>query len=234
MSPGLVRPWKDFRSLLANDSYELPLYPSSLILATDVEIFVSLPFPFHTLPSLLRLSYDQHIYGGFGPFSFGPLFMGKTSGIKFQVQVRDNGVVIVLPGTQLIGYICSIVPKHPSEVQLRSSRRRRSAAQPLEDYASSRQKVLSSSRFGQWLTRGTRMDATDGHQPGRQLENFEHDGGTYSQRLKQALSIVKPQLSGQLESFSVYANMSAPFAHVDLVYERKEQAGVRKKRSRYV
>ncbi len=199
VSPGLVEPLKNLRSLLENNSYELPVYPSSLILATEVEIFVHLPFPFHTLPTLLRLSYDQHVRGGFGPFSFGPLFLGKANGIKFQVQVRDNGVVILLPGTQLIGYVCNIVPQHPPEAHVLSNRRRRSTFTASGSYDVSEQDI-SSSKFGQWLTEKTKYSSSDAS---GELEKFRaserlllatrgnRGQSGYSQRLQHAVSLKK-------------------------------------------
>lgn len=213
--------------MLANASYELPLYPASLILATRVELFVNLPFPFHTLPTLLRLSYDRHIRGGFGPFSFGPLFPGRAGGLKFQVQVRDNGMVIVLPGTQLVGYICNTVSKHPPEAHDHFSRKRRATsvrAMPAEGYEKGDHHDLSSSKFGQWLARGTRYSSSDvADESGEfqaskkariaHLKHRSRGRSSYSERLQRAVSFAKaPELS-QAEPFSVYSNLSAAFTH---------------------
>ena len=70
------------------------------------------------------MSNDDHIHGGFGPFQFGELFPSKMGKIKFRVEVHNDHLVITLPGTQMIGYLCDIVPKFPVEV--RSVRQRRS------------------------------------------------------------------------------------------------------------
>ena len=113
VSPGVMQQLRDFHNTIKNGSYHLPLYPTSLLLATDIELTVDIPFIFHTLPTLIKLSYDPHITGGFGPFSFGPLHRARAGNIKFRVDIRDNQITITIPGTQLIGYACSVVPQHP-------------------------------------------------------------------------------------------------------------------------
>ncbi len=72
------------------------------------------------------MSSDDHIHGGFGPFQFGKVFPSKMGRIKFRVEVQNNVLVITLPGTQVIGYVCDIVPKFPVEVRSSGIRERRS------------------------------------------------------------------------------------------------------------
>ena len=122
VSPGDVHPPKLFRETIKNGTYSLPLYPSSLLLATDIELTVDVPFIYHTLPTLIKLSYDPHITGGFGPFSFGPLHRQRAGNMKFRVGIRDSKITITLPGTQLIGYVCDVVPQHPKEAGYRLRR----------------------------------------------------------------------------------------------------------------
>jgi hypothetical protein len=136
VSPGVT---SDFSGTIRNGTYSLPLYPTSLLLATDIELTVDVPFIFHTLPTLIKLSYDPHVTGGFGPFSFGPLHRAKAGDMKFKVDIRDNKISITLPGTQLIGYVCDVVPQHPRETVLRSRR--------STDFASK----TSKSDFDDWL-----------------------------------------------------------------------------------
>ncbi|CAI8035383.1 hypothetical protein GBAR_LOCUS19865 [Geodia barretti] len=112
VSPGIMR---EFQDIIKNSTYQLPLYPTTLLLATDIELTVDVPFIFHTLPTLIKFSYDPHITGGFGPFSFGRLHRASAGDMKFRVGVRDNKISITLPGTQLIGYVCDVVPQHPSK-----------------------------------------------------------------------------------------------------------------------
>lgn len=107
-------------------TYQLPIYPSSILLATDIKLHILTPFPVHSLPTLLKMSNDDHIHGGFGPFQFGKVFSSKTGRIKFRVEVHNDHLVITLPGTQMIGYVCDIVPRFPVEIRSSSKRGRRS------------------------------------------------------------------------------------------------------------
>ena len=64
------------------------------------------------MPSLLKMSYDQSFRGGFGPFVIGQkVFTGDSSDVMFLVEQRETDILITLPDAQLIGYICSVVPK---------------------------------------------------------------------------------------------------------------------------
>ena len=151
-------PPQEFRESLTNGTYQLPSYPSSLLLATNIHLSINVPFPFHTLPTLLKMSYDTHITGGFGPFTFGPLFQGNVGRMKFSVAVRDSTIVISFPGTHLVGYICDVVPKHPVEPRFDSDRRRRAASISLDEslrtgsFESMAEQNIVHSRFGEWLS----------------------------------------------------------------------------------
>jgi hypothetical protein len=136
VSPGIMH---DFQDIIKNTIYQLPLYPTTLLLATNIELTVDVPFIFHTLPTLIKFSYDPHVTGGFGPFSFGRLHRASAGDMKFRVGVRDNKISITLPGTQLIGYVCDVVPQHPSKT---AHRDRRSS-----DFLTSNSK----SQFNEWL-----------------------------------------------------------------------------------
>ena len=123
ISPGIKQQLQEFHNTIKNSTYKLPLYPTSLLLATDIQLTVDVPYIFHTLPTLIKLSYDPHITGGFGPFSFGPLHRASAGGImKFRVGIRDNQITITLPGTQVIGYVCNVVAQHPKETVQRGRR----------------------------------------------------------------------------------------------------------------
>ena len=139
VSPGEVTSPEHFRELLEARTYHLPLYPTTLLLATDIELTVDVPFIFHTLPTLIKFSYDPHVTGGFGPFSFGPLHRASAGDMKFRVGIRDSKISITLPGTQLIGYVCDVVPRHPKESVSSGHRSTRSTEQETE------------SEFDQWL-----------------------------------------------------------------------------------
>ena len=72
------------------------------------------------------MSSDDHIRGGFGPFRFGDLFPSKMGKIKFRVEVHHDNLVITIPGTQTIGFLCDIVPNLP--VEAKTVRYRKSAS----------------------------------------------------------------------------------------------------------
>ena len=144
VSSGRVHPPEDFREMVKNGTYRLPLYPSSLLLATDIQLTVDVPFVFHTLPTLIKLSYDPHISGGVGPFSFGPLHRTNAGNIKFRVGIRDSKITVTIPGTQLVGFVCDVVPQHPRETVNRGQRSTRSVNYHREVRA-------AGSEFDQWL-----------------------------------------------------------------------------------
>ena len=88
------------------------MYPTAIVLATNIQISIKVPVPFHLMPSLLKMSYDQSFRGGFGPFVIGQkLFTGNKSNVTFLVEQRETDILMTLPAAQLIGYICSVVPK---------------------------------------------------------------------------------------------------------------------------
>ena len=108
----MVLPPEAFCSELSSHHYLLPLYPSTLLLATDIQLF------FHNLSDptpLFRLAYEPRVRGSYGPFSFGPMLVtgDRERRVKFRVDSVEGGAVVSLPGAQLIGYICNIVPRFP-------------------------------------------------------------------------------------------------------------------------
>ena len=88
------------------------------------------------------MSTDDHIHGGFGPFQFGKVFPSTMGRIKFRVEVQNNLLVITLPGTQVIGYVCDIVPKFPVETRSGSVRERRSTLPITENENKKKTTVL--------------------------------------------------------------------------------------------
>ena len=61
--------------------------------------------------------------------------------MKFRVGIRDSKITITLPGAQLIGYVCDVVPQHPKEAVYQRHRTCRS----VTNYHS------KDSEFEQWL-----------------------------------------------------------------------------------
>ena len=170
VSPGVIKPLQDFRNILQDSRYLLPLYPSSMLLATEIELTVDVPYVFHTLPTLIKLSYDPHVSGGFGPFSFGPLYRASAGNMKFRVGIKENRIVLTIPGTQLIGYVCDVVPKHSTKVTERSRR-------SVNTFDSAQ----GESEFDQWLFSKRNNPSTEGRVEGRQfLKDTGDDTQQYS------------------------------------------------------
>ena len=171
VSPGDIHPPELFRETIKNGTYHLPLYPSSLLLATDIELTVDVPFIYHTLPTLIKLSYDPHITGGFGPFSFDPLHRARAGNMKFRVGIRDSKITITLPGTQLIGYVCDVVPQHPKETVHRI---------PRAVHTNNGFHNLPSTESDQWLfvkkSRERQLFQKDSKPAASQQEPLQNDG----------------------------------------------------------
>ena len=201
--------------MVNNGSYQLPLYPSTLILATDIQLFLEVPFVFHTLPTLVKLSYDPHVTGGIGPFSFGPLFHASTGRIKFKVSVRESRIVVTIPGTQLVGFVCDVVPQHPREqVQ---QRKRRSPHAP----ENSKDTYGMESQFDDWLLSKKNREPSLGqvfHKPGASGEKVslrpagQRDDDHTDGLLESLATLITPTLplnSAQSElDVSFYSNLS--------------------------
>lgn len=147
---------EDFRDILINDTYLFPLYPSSMLLATNIRLTLHTPFPYFILPSLLRMSYDQYLHGGFGPFVFGPSFKSATGSMKFSVSVRNSNMMITIPGTQLIGYLCDIVPQHQIEPK-RNMRKKRF----IRDESKNTKDAPVINRFSEWISLRKQEGAND-------------------------------------------------------------------------
>lgn len=160
-------------------TYQLPLYPSSILLATDIKLHIQTPFPLHSLPTLLRMSNDDHIHGGFGPFQFGEVFPSKMGRIKFRVEVHNDLLVITLPGTQMIGYVCDIVPRFPVEVR-NNVRERRSTLSILEKENEKNTTVLE-----KWLVSKKGRVKGLNHLPSRDFQK----GATQEDKVKLHLDI---------------------------------------------
>ena len=59
---------------------------------------------------LMKYTYAQVLTGGVGPFNFE---IDKSLIHKFQLKRQSGGLLITVPGGQVIGYILKTVPKFP-------------------------------------------------------------------------------------------------------------------------
>ena len=207
VSPGTLYPPEDFRSSLQNGTYQLPLYPTSLILATNIKLTLNTPFPFYTLPTLLRMSHDQYISGGYGPFQFGPRFQSRIGQVKFRVEVRNERIVLTLPGTHLIGYLCDNVPQFPREPVSRRVRRSVKMPSPSWKHETDRLHLLSkSSNLDNWiLSKKKKLVEKEGFN-----EHIDSRGLLNSGREEEKLSSVAMTIiPTSVSEIHMYANASS-------------------------
>ena len=120
VSPGPLTPSFYFQQVAHSGNYLLPHYVSSFIVASNVRLF----FPgigFQNYSSynnqtneavkvLMKYAYAQVLRGSVGPFSF-ELPTGFNH--NYRLKQQDGGVMLTLPGGQIIGYIMKAVPKFP-------------------------------------------------------------------------------------------------------------------------
>ena len=120
VSPGPLSSKAHFLQVAHSGQYLLPHYVSAFIVASDITIF----FPglgswnysnyesetTNAINILMKFSYAQSLTGGIGPFSFE-----VQSGTKhnFNIQRKDGGLLIKVPGGQVVAYAMDIVPRFP-------------------------------------------------------------------------------------------------------------------------
>ena len=100
---------------LGNDQYLLYQYPTAFLLAKDVTMEFS-GLDADTKQSALSTSFGVSAKGGWGPFSFGGSSSTSTSSSNMRASSTADGLKIELPGAQIIGYYCDVVPKFPNPI----------------------------------------------------------------------------------------------------------------------
>ena len=123
VSPGPLEPGWYYREVVKNGHYLLPQFTSALILASDVKIY----FPGlgvwndtdsdeqtnNAVNILMKYTYAPNLEGGYGPFSFVPADGAINNVHSFRVERSRGGILIAVPGAQVIGYITTIISKFP-------------------------------------------------------------------------------------------------------------------------
>ena len=122
MSPGPLTPKQYFQRVAHSGHYLLPHYVSSLIIASNIKLFYpglgtwnssengeSIDNVVHIL---MKYTYAQVLTGGVGPFNFEAK---DDLTHKFQLKRQSGGLLITVPGGQVIGYILKTVPKFPED-----------------------------------------------------------------------------------------------------------------------
>ncbi len=95
----------------------IPAYPTSLICIKDLRIFFGKSSGFNEL----RSQWESSSSSGGGFFSFGPIHLGGTHGRSSGSGARSsnyhydsNTQWMTVPGVQIIGFKCHILPKSPN------------------------------------------------------------------------------------------------------------------------
>lgn len=120
MSPGLLSSKSHNLRVAHSGQYLLPHYVSSFVVASNIKIFLpglgSWNYSDYdseasnVINILMKYSYARVLTGGVGPFSFE---MSTGERYNFNIRRKDGGVMIHIPGGQVIGYILNTVPKFP-------------------------------------------------------------------------------------------------------------------------
>lgn len=106
----------------------MPQFTSSFILASDIKIY----FPGlgiwndsdtddqtnDVVSILMKYTYAPNLEGGYGPFSFVPADGAINNVHSFRVERNRGGILITIPGAQIIGYITSVISKFPGNQSL--------------------------------------------------------------------------------------------------------------------
>ena len=120
VAPGPLTPSFYFKQVSHSGDYLLPHYVSAFIVASNVKLF----FPgigFQNYSSydnqtneavkvLMKYAYAQVLRGSVGPFSF-ELPTGFNH--NYRLKQQNGGVMLTLPGGQIVGYIMKAIPKFP-------------------------------------------------------------------------------------------------------------------------
>ena len=122
VSPGPLTPKQYFQRVAHSGHYLLPHYVSGLIVASNIKLFYPGLGTWNSsengenidnvLHVLMKYTYAQVLTGGVGPFNFETK---DDLTHKFQLKRQSGGLLITVPGGQVIGYILKTVPKFPED-----------------------------------------------------------------------------------------------------------------------
>ena len=105
---------EDFNNL-NHSQYLLYQYPTAFLLAKDVAMEFS-GLDANVKQQALSTSFGGSAKGGWGPFNFKAEASGSTSSNNLRASSTADGLKIEIPGAQLIGYYCDVVPKFPNSI----------------------------------------------------------------------------------------------------------------------
>ena len=104
----------------------MPQFTSSLVLASNISLFFpglgswrdeqENDYDNHTngiINMLMKYAYAPTLEGGYGPFTFSSKGGVRKDAHNFRIERRNGGVLIRVPGAQVIGFVSTVVPKFP-------------------------------------------------------------------------------------------------------------------------
>ena len=111
VSPGYMVE-QEFHDEVVKNKYLLYQYPTAFLMAKEVTLEFS-GLDASTKTSALSSSVGVAAKGNYGPFTFGGSTSTAGSHSSMKASSTANGLKVEIPGAQLIGYYCDIVPKFP-------------------------------------------------------------------------------------------------------------------------
>ena len=103
---------KKFYKEITDEKYLLYQYSTAFLMAKEVTMEFS-GLDASTKRSALSVSFGAAAKGNYGPFTFGGSTSTSGSHSSMKASSTANGLKIDIPGAQIIGYYCDIVPKFP-------------------------------------------------------------------------------------------------------------------------
>lgn len=111
----LPMPELDFVRSVTAKRYLLPEYTTHFVIVKDLHIdFTSLDPSISS--ELLAEAAHPHMQGNYGPFSFASTVYYQHLVSQTQATTTPDGILLHIPGAQLIGYVTKVVPIFPKFV----------------------------------------------------------------------------------------------------------------------
>lgn len=113
---------RDFYNEVTKESIDGPLYllyqyPTAFLLAKEIVMdFTGLSDK--AKQAALISSVGTLLKGSYGPISYGASISAAGSYNHMQVSSTVNGLTVHVPGAQIIGYYCDVIPKFPNTYNL--------------------------------------------------------------------------------------------------------------------
>ncbi len=193
-------------------------FTSSFVLATNVSIFFpglgswrdeqNIDVDNHTnavINMLMKYAYAPTLEGGYGPFTLAPEGGTRKASHNFRVERKRGGVLLQIPGAQLIGFISSVIPKFPENqgpapepvscilepLQDQDDRRQRRSI--LEDTPKTIRK-LSNRLFSEKMKKSQGQTArTEHHLPSESLDDLLREADNTHNKINKLLEKIDSQ-----------------------------------------